>query len=194
MQVSPMDELPCYSGNDPSFFDNAWEDEEEPGEKGSSDDGLDQFTAHEETTTQEQFGWIEEPGYLASPKVHYSEETRENAMRQPADLRASKDEQRQPADSSVRASSFSAEVTLDDENTSGLSKENNLLTEQSPAADNRGKPKTSSLNASCEIEVIDLLSCSPDYRINPCFKKRRAAATVHPQVIDLTNSPIFVQL
>ena len=181
MQVSPMDELPCYSGNDPSFFDNAWEDEEEPGEKGSSDDCLDQFTAHEETTSQEQFGWIEEPGYLASPKVHYSEETRENAMRQ-------------PADSSVRASSFSAEVTLDEEDTSGLSKENNLLTEQSPAADDRGKPKTSSLDASCEIEIIDLLSCSPDYRINPCFKKRRAAATVHPQVIDLTNSPIFVQL
>ncbi|WJZ89225.1 hypothetical protein VitviT2T_008454 [Vitis vinifera] len=202
VQVSPMDELPCYSGSDQSFFDNARGDEkEELGERGSSSDGFDQVIAHEETAL-EQFGWIEEhglrqPGDSPSPEVvHCSGKTQENAMRQPADLSTSKDEHRSPfclIDSPVRTSSHSTEGTLD-KDTSGLSKENKVLTmKQLPAtvAADRGKPKISSLDTSCEIEVIDLLSCSPDYRTNPCFKKRRAT-TVHPEIIDLTNSPIFV--
>ncbi|KAJ9698855.1 hypothetical protein PVL29_007773 [Vitis rotundifolia] len=184
----------------------AWQrgdEKEELGERGSSSDGFDQVTAREETAL-EQFGWIEEhglrqPGDSPSPEVvHCSGKTQENAMRQPADSPTSKDEHRSPCcliDSPVRTSSHSTEGTLDDKDTSsGLSKENKVLTmKQLPAtvASDIGKPKISSLDTSCEIEVIDLLSCSPDYRTNPCFKKRRAA-TVHPEIIDLTNSPIFV--
>ncbi|KAL0419218.1 UNVERIFIED_CONTAM: Structure-specific endonuclease subunit SLX1 [Sesamum radiatum] len=42
----------------------------------------------------------------------------------------------------------------------------------------------------CKVEVIDILTPSPSYRVNTGSKKRRPA--VYPEIIDLTNSPMFV--
>ncbi|KAK4407702.1 hypothetical protein Sango_0351200 [Sesamum angolense] len=42
----------------------------------------------------------------------------------------------------------------------------------------------------CKVEVIDILTPSPCYRVNTGSKKRRPAA--YPEIIDLTNSPMFV--
>ncbi|KAL0389058.1 UNVERIFIED_CONTAM: Structure-specific endonuclease subunit SLX1 [Sesamum calycinum] len=42
----------------------------------------------------------------------------------------------------------------------------------------------------CKVEVIDILTPSPSYRVNTGSKKRRPA--VYPEIIDLTNSLMFV--
>ncbi|KAK4412533.1 Structure-specific endonuclease subunit SLX1 [Sesamum alatum] len=41
-----------------------------------------------------------------------------------------------------------------------------------------------------KVEVIDIFTPSPCYRVNTGSKKRRSA--VYPEIIDLTNSPMFV--
>lgn len=166
VQVSPMDELPCYSGSDHSLFDNGLVDEEELGERGS--EVYDQATVNEDIAL-EQLGQIEEHG-----------------LRQPGDK-----------PSPVRASSsHSKEGTLCDNETAEFSEENDVVRMKKlpdTVVADRGEPKIISPDAPCKIEVIDLLGCSPDYRTSPCFKKRRAAK-VNPEIIDLTYSPIFVQL
>ncbi|CAM8916337.1 unnamed protein product [Rhodiola kirilowii] len=48
--------------------------------------------------------------------------------------------------------------------------------------------------SSAEVEVIDIMTPSPDYRVSIFGKKRRAPSVYPSIIIDLTRSPNFVQL
>lgn len=47
--------------------------------------------------------------------------------------------------------------------------------------------------SSTALEVIDVFSASPCYKVNRANKKRRQSI-IHPEIIDLTRSPVFVSL
>lgn len=71
-----------------------------------------------------------------------------------------------------------------------FSGESPLMEDENSKMD-KGGPETKVSGSSGPVEVIDVFSPSPEYRIN-ARKKKRGGSVVCPEIIDLTQSPICV--
>ncbi|XP_043724131.1 structure-specific endonuclease subunit slx1-like [Telopea speciosissima] len=193
VQVCSMNELPCYMGGGQILEDN--EDDWEA-ENGSDDVSVTQMSIqqlHDFAKYRCSIEMTAAPAQTGRMGDGYH-------FREPRSPLAPKGDHRVP----VCAGDFSVtgalgtedeiedkgpfEVIQKCERKSGQSSK--LHTRK--AADNGQPPPTDSLLSSPEVEIINLLTPSPDSILRSCYKKR--ASSVFPKIIDLSESPVFIQL
>lgn len=167
VQICPMDELPCYSdGIAVSMPEDEWEGEAEVDDEDCNAHRLEEQSVRDETIHNRSYD---------EPRVHqpiYGEDY--GVSLSPVIVQ-----------SLVNPSSFSS----DEGRSAELSKEvEEKLPETSSTANN--SQETSRFIVSEEVEIIELFTPSP----NPTSSsgKRRRVSTICPEIIDLTQSPIFV--
>ncbi|KAF8010492.1 hypothetical protein BT93_J1199 [Corymbia citriodora subsp. variegata] len=168
VQICPMDELPCYSeGIAVSMPDDEWEGEAEVDDEDSRTHRLEEELVRDETIHN-----------LCDdePRVHqpiYGQDYGVDLL--PVGVQSS----------SVNPNSYS----LDEGRGAKLNK---LLEEKLPetALTGNNSQETGRFIASKEIEIIELFTPSPN-RTSSTGKRRRVS-TICPEIIDLTQSPIFV--
>ncbi|KAK9279844.1 hypothetical protein L1049_013526 [Liquidambar formosana] len=190
VQVCPMDELPCYMEGDNCLYENEddRDDDEECDETGSTDSSIKEGLTDNSTEYQNS---IEGSG----------------DMRESWDSPIVNKDHRQPCcltNSPVRtlpslAKSFSTKGAVEDRDTFGLIEDSNVELGQptrkqlpTTVAGDKDQPPVS-LAVSQDVEIIDVLTPSPDCRISLRRKKKRVSG-VRSEIIDLTKSPVFVQL
>ncbi|KAF8397019.1 hypothetical protein HHK36_018657 [Tetracentron sinense] len=180
VQVCSMEELPCYTECGQTLYeneDNENGDSEDDDENGHLKERLTDLSVYNvaeyncsfEKIAHEQSGWIEDDGF-----------------RQPRESPLTPIEDHRLPSRLVNPLTR----TPSSRDMFGLIEESigEMLTPK--AADNYRPPSTNVLLSS-EIEVINILS--PDCLIRSCRKKKRASS-VFPEIIDLTKSPVFIQL
>ncbi|KAI6670880.1 hypothetical protein NL676_005765 [Syzygium grande] len=167
VQICPMDELPCYSdGIAVSMPDDEWEGEAEVVDEDCNAHRLDEQLVRDETiyNLRDDEPWVHRPIYGEDNGAGFL----------PVGVQ-----------SSVNPSSFSS-----DEGRSA--KLNNQLEEKLPetASTANNSRENSGCIASEEIEIIELFTPSPN--CTSSSGKRRRVSTICSEIIDLTQSPIFV--
>lgn len=167
VQICPMDELPCYSdGIAVSTLDDEWEGEAEVDDEDCNAHRIKEQSVGDETihNLPNDEPWLHQPIHEEDCGVGLS----------PVRVQ-----------SSVNPSSFSSDE--------GRSAElNKQLAEKLPetASTGNNSQETSRFIASEEIEIIELFTPSPKFTSSS--GKRRTVSTICPEIIDLTQSPIFV--
>lgn len=199
VQVCSLDELPCYTG---TAHNNVFEDEEEMHNDEMSKNISNEYGSGSEGSTVAEFGnWRRD-----------TEETTHNqngvgiqeadGRRQSEDLLSSTLGERQHPlfmatttvheSSSISTSSFSAsEGSKNGEAVTLIEEDNGVELDQPIRAVEYDEPSILTSVFSREVDVVDLISPSPGYRIMFSSKKREVS-DVCPETIDLTQSPIFV--
>ncbi|KAJ4972347.1 hypothetical protein NE237_005446 [Protea cynaroides] len=187
-----MDELPCYMGGGNSLEDNedVWEAENGYADGPVTDMGIqvhkfseyqcniEMNAAYVQTQRMEDDNSFGEPGGPLTPK---------------------RGDHRAPffaGDCSITSLSGTDE-TVEDSPVEVTQMGNSKLGQQgelqmSKVADNDQPSSTDVLLSSPEVEIINLLTPTPD-RIVYSRRKKRASPVV-PKIIDLTESPVFIQL
>ncbi|PHT57097.1 hypothetical protein CQW23_05583 [Capsicum baccatum] len=162
VQVRALDELPCYTGIDRDEID---------GTKENIDEHVDWREEHIERADENSTPDREDPEHsyiiIDSPAK---------------------------ASSSIQSGSFhTADIKdiheLDDEFDGKLVQQANRLCSTKTHAYHDPLP-TKNAGLSSEVEVIDLFT-PPCYKVSADSKKRRVSTTC-PEIIDLTESPIYV--
>lgn len=215
VQVCSVDELPCYSKGGENMF----EDEKDLDDGGEHDEdsnfgeaatginadgntgeaapetfadvAVSGSTDHSHSSSYQHFGWSEE----REDSAIGLDNTRSFSLLD------------SPVRTYSKATSFCAEEIAEDVNMTGLVKESSIVFgkqkgEQElrsiPNGDEGQQPcsneKQSNSSVCVDVEVIDLLTPSPCCRTGSNRKKRKAASTFPPEIIDLTWSPSYVQL
>lgn len=192
VRVCPMDDLPCYVNGFTNLIDSDG-DCEDFGEAGSAsasqEESMESAAAH--TSPADEL--------LQSCQAYGGQELLELPFGAQVGLQSC------PVNSSVRVLSSAMpsvsclEDTLNDRNLFSFDEKSGVDLDQS--ADNqlstliKGQGSTSSNSAaSQEIEIIELVTPPPDPRSKEWHGKRRRVPTVCQEIIDLTNSPVFIQL
>ncbi|KAL7173033.1 hypothetical protein ACSBR2_032492 [Camellia fascicularis] len=202
VQVCSMDELPCYTNT--SSDHNIYEDEDhrdddneicnKTSSDGSVSKGLidmtvdyqrDYWKTNEEMTTHGLNGCVEDISThglngcvedISKRQLHSSTEDHRQSFLLPNTLEVVKDRD------VFAFTEESSKVELDQPSSEEL---------PTRRAANNDQPPINGPVAPSEVEVIDLLSPSPGYRIRSTSKKRKVPY-VRSEIIDLTKSPIFV--
>ncbi|THG19329.1 hypothetical protein TEA_009021 [Camellia sinensis var. sinensis] len=197
VQVCSMDELPCYTNtsSDHNIYDDEdhRDDDNEICNKTSSDgsvsEGLidmtvdyrrDYWKRNEEMTTHGLNGCVED---ISMRQLHSSTEDHRQSFLSPSFLTSTFNTLEAVKDRDVFAfTEESSKVELDQPSSEEL---------PTRRAANNDQPPINGPVAPSEVEVIDLSSPSPGYRIRSTSKKRKVPY-VRSEIIDLTKSPIFV--
>lgn len=197
VQVCSLDELPCYTrtGHNNIFEDERLDDEmcdNTSTENGSRSEGstVTEFgdwwrTIEETTCNQNSVGIQEAIGRRQSVDLLSSTEGDRSLplFTAPTPVHES---------SSVTTSSFSESEGSKNRDAVILTGENNgVELDRLVRAVDFDEPSILTSVFPCEVDVIDLLSPSPGYRIR-LGRKKRKVSDVGPETIDLTKSPIFV--
>ncbi|PHT57096.1 hypothetical protein CQW23_05582 [Capsicum baccatum] len=202
VQVRALDELPCYTGIDRDEYTTIdWDNSEEY--EGSSEkltDGISACSTDSNSSfcNQEQYGteenvdehidWREEPVERADENSTPDREDPEHSyiiIDSPAKV-----------SSSIQSGSFHTADSkdiheLDDEFDGKLVQQANRLCSTKTHA-YHDPLSTKNAGLSSEVVVIDLFT-PPCYKVSADGKKRRVSTTC-PEIIDLTESPIYVQV
>ncbi|KAF3454821.1 hypothetical protein FNV43_RR05269 [Rhamnella rubrinervis] len=180
VKICSMDELPCYSEGRDSLSENddvgLNDNEECDGASSSSkiSEGTSPDSVFNNAVDHHQNG-IDKMSNNEQEWIGGGEDCREQS-----DLTAL------PARSSSSSSSANVIEVAEDTELVGAGR-------QQTAADNHQIPSRGNNIIACDIEVIDVSTPSPLCRTTSCSKRRRVS-TVCPEIIDLTNSPSFIQL
>ncbi|KAK4780127.1 hypothetical protein SAY87_016233 [Trapa incisa] len=188
VRICPMDELPCYvdGSTSPIESDNEWEEYgESDSASGTQDDSLANAAVHTLPANE----------ILESCKSYDGQQFAE------ASVFGAKDGlQSILLDSPLRAlSPIKRKLSsLDDANLIDRTIEE-FGAQLDQHADGQSLGGSTSINTvtsptSPDIEIIELVTPPPDPRGEELRAKRRRVPTVSKQVIDLTNSPVFIQL
>ncbi|KAL3517973.1 hypothetical protein ACH5RR_020562 [Cinchona calisaya] len=209
VQLGCMNELPCYSGSNLCAGDNdEWDPADEDCEQsGGSQESTQDRSAEEQRLddlplVEDTFEEIENGG-----QCNWAEETDHQQVGLPKKLQVREDEVPKQSfelnDSPVRAPSTSipscnnGNKTRNAEDDSGMFRlldEFIVADQQLPKERFAEKEVANKFEPSCissEVEVIDVFTPSPCYRVSKGNKKRRLSVGC-PEIIDLTNSPVFV--
>lgn len=179
VKICSMDELPCYSEGGDSLSENddvGMNDNEECDEAGSSS------KISEKTSPDSVSNNAVDRHQNGIDKMSNNEQGRIDGGE---DCREESDLTTLPARSSSSSSANVIEVAEDTELVGGG--------RQQTAADNHQIPSRDNNIIACDIEVIDVSTPSHLCRTTSCSKRRRVS-TICPEIIDLTNSPSFIQL
>lgn len=194
VQVSPMDELPCYTEIDESLSENEddWDNKEEC-DLDSIASGVAQETVLDLVSiVQNSADYEDNIGKTTDGLYKWSNELGEDCT-QPFGFIKSQ----MRTSSSIVAGSFGIEEIAEDRDMIKDSSVElhrpvrNLLT--TVVAGDKVQPPSGSSFVACQVEIIDVSTPSPDCRTSLCGKKRRVSI-VCPEIIDLTKSPAFIQL
>ncbi|PKI73320.1 hypothetical protein CRG98_006258 [Punica granatum] len=189
--ICPMDELPCYVDRSLIQNDNEWEDF---GEASSESGSLNELVADGAVHTSP-----------ADELVEPSEANGRQQLTEAPLVGAQSGSQSCSANSPMRASSpIMPNLSCLEDTQNGRSmfasiQEFGVKLDQPPGnqatmLDKVQGPTSSNPVASKEVEIIELITPPPDPRSRRLQGKRRRVSTVCPEIIDLTNSPVFVQL
>ncbi|KAJ4979668.1 hypothetical protein NE237_010448 [Protea cynaroides] len=180
-QVCSMDELPFYMGGGQILEDNEddWEAENgyDYGPVKPMSIQVHDFTEHH-CNIDIQTGRMEDDDHFGEPTGPVTPKGENHKVLICA------------GDCSI-TSSLDTEETVEDRDPFEVSQKDDSKSGQPSklpttiAADNDQPPST-------EVEIINLLSPSPDCSLRFCHKNR--ASLVFPKIIDLTDSPVFIQL
>ncbi|KAI7982938.1 Structure-specific endonuclease subunit SLX1 [Camellia lanceoleosa] len=189
VQVCSMDELPCYTNTSSDHRDDDNEICNKTSSDGSVSEGLidmtvdyrrDYWKSNEEMTTHGLNGCVED---ISTRQLLSSTEDHRQSFLSPSFLTSTFNTLEAVKDRDVFAfTEESSKVELDQPSSEEL---------PTRRAANNDQPPINGPVAPSEVEVIDLLSPSPGYRIRSTSKKRKVPY-VRSEIIDLTKSPIFV--
>lgn len=216
VKFGSMDELPCYAGwkfnvGENDDLDPADDVSEQSGgsQESAEDSGspeeapeLSNFTlvqdGFKETKNGSQYNWEEECTHEQRRSM------KSTVLKLPKNLQIREEEVQKQSfqlnDFSGRTSSVSvpscSNITriAEDSGTFRLFDEFNVVDQQLPKPQSPQKVAENKYEPSCnlsEVEVIDLSTPSPCYKVSTGNKKRRLSVGC-PEIIDLTNSPMFV--
>lgn len=178
VKICPMDELPCYSEGGDSLSEN-------------DDVGLNDNEGCGETSSSNKISEETSPDSVCNNAIDHHQNGIDKINNEQGWIGGGEDSREQsdfttlPARPSSSSSANVIEVAEDTE-LDGAGR-------QQTAADNHKIPSRGNNIIACDIEVIDVSTPSPLCRATSCSKRRRVS-TVCPEIIDLTNSPSFVQL
>lgn len=166
VQVLAMDELPCYSES----FESLYCKEDEDDSEDFSAEGLgDEITVNK---SAESCNCIDEDIIKPTDSASLREERRQSFYSMISSLGI-------PSPLPVTSPCYTDVDMFEEVKTSGK-----LILD--------GDKDQSRINVRGEVEIIDVFTPSPEWMMNSCSKKKRR---FNPsQIIDLTKSPIFVQL
>lgn len=190
VRVCPMDELPCYVDGSTNLIesDSEWEDYGEAGSaSGSQEESFTNVAVHTSPANE----------LLKSSKAYDRQQLGEALS-----FGAQGGQESSSVNSPIRALSpvmpslSSLEDTPNGRNVFTFIEEfgdeldNN---QQSFRIKDRGSTSCHPVTSQ-EIDIIELATPSPDPRGKELHGKRRRVSTACPEIIDLTNSPVSVQL
>lgn len=166
VQVLAMDELPCYSES----FESLYCKEDEDDSEDFSAEGLgDEITVNK---SAESCNCIDENIIKLTDSASLREERRQSFYSMISSLGI-------PSPLPVTSPCYTDVDMFEEVKTSGK-----LILD--------GDKDQSRINVRGEVEIIDVFTPSPEWMMDSCSKKKRR---FNPsQIIDLTKSPIFVQL
>ncbi|XP_060199976.1 structure-specific endonuclease subunit SLX1 isoform X2 [Lycium barbarum] len=194
VQVCALDELPCYTGIDwDEYTTNDWDNSEEY--EGSSEKLIDRRSTDSNSSFSNQDSTEEHVDEHIDWREELDEHAEENSTPGREDPEHSYIIIDSPVrtSSSIQSSSFDIadnkdRYELDDEFGGKLGKQANRLFSTKTDACHDPLPTKNAVFSS-EVEVIDLFT-------PPCYKvadsKKRRLSTTCPEIIDLTDSPIYV--
>lgn len=199
VQVCSLDELPCYTG---TAHNNVFEDEEEMHNDEMSKNISNEYGSGSEGSTVAEFGnWRRDTEETTHNQNGVGIQEADGRRQSEDSLSSTLGERQHPLftatttvheSSSISTSSFSAsEGSKNGEAVTLIEEDNGVELDQPIRAVEYDEPSILTSVFSREVDVVDLISPSPGYRIMFSSKKREVS-DVCPETIDLTQSPIFV--
>lgn len=200
-QICSMDDLPCYNEN--ACVNNEWDDDNEFEEESRAAREVHKSPpSYIEENVHQEIGNRYDAGVecLAGPRVGWPTNSPESPPDKEEDQGRAFCMNNSPAAKTLFTCTSSSYVVEEDPSSSRLIE---LTKEFDEPLDNRRSAtalvadedqalmKSPDIIRSREIEIIDLFTPSPCYAVvNSGRKKRRP--TLCPEIIDLTNSPLYV--